>query len=86
MRRCCAHPNDYAISGQDCHADLGAACILSSRKSMEWAAFLLTPQFRSVRGTRGTCPLTCAGADEVAFDVLSRLFRRLFSENAVRGS
>ena len=31
-----------------------------------------------VRGTRGTCPLTCAGADEVAFDVLSRLFRRLF--------
>jgi hypothetical protein len=31
-----------------------------------------------MHGTRGTCPLTCAGADEVAFDVLSRLFRRLF--------
>jgi hypothetical protein len=34
---------------------------------MEWAAFLLASQFRSVRGTRGTCLLTFADADEVGF-------------------
>jgi hypothetical protein len=38
-----------------------------SRKSMEWAAFLLASQFRSVRGTRGTGLLTFADADEVGF-------------------
>jgi hypothetical protein len=34
---------------------------------MEWAAFLLASQFRSVRGTRDTCLLTFADVDEVRF-------------------